>query len=795
METDRIRLWITGATDNTARVTEIRVWPASVGNVPPLPIKLDLLSPVSIFLNQSGFNSGAPKRFTAPAAADGTAFTIRPAAGGEPVFKGTIQGNIGDFTAFEPASGIEYVVATADGKTSVPFRVGPWWLERVTTQLAVDFMIDSRHYVGNERRPCGGSYGWRDDHHFGWELHTLVPQWLSNPSAYARLPRQITYEAPKNPKLWGKLQPPAADAPDLVKLIHWGADVIVTQNLTHELLKSQLAYFLYAWPVLKDHLPAQNYEVVRDFAFANWATPAADRKYPYDESPEHNLLALKTKVGTTKGAYPPGFSVQPNLLMHEVAKREGRPDADLYLQAAVRQAEWMIANLDWNDPLTTKGQRMSEFVTVTGLAQLLADYPDRAPAGLAKKLNDWAAVVIRRSENLWDFRKLGDAPDQWTPIGDKPQMWNEVGNVVGLPAAIFAAKPFITDPAASARLEQIAWSHFDAMFGRNPTGRHFSFAAAKEIEGVKYGWYIRLPGGVGRLENARFVLDGSAKNQHFPFHPEVGNVGWTEGWIQHNTPFNLSLAYLARSESALTLKREGNELVVRLRAPLNFDYTKVETGVVTLVSSSGDRESVTVTEESASSPYLSARIKINSRCRPSGRWLAPVQSRRHREGRLRLRLPRPARSTQALIHCHEKTSPAAPRLRHARHFHVALPGRPFGGSPGSFATSSPPTMSAGIPPRPTRWIPCRSPVATARARMCGFRMARSGSTSATAPPLTKTPPCSNSAVFASPPKAACSPIPRVSNRNWISRPEPSGFPPNQKRAFPSPPDFGLPTKR
>ena len=306
VKTDRIRLWITGSNDNTARVSEIRVWPASVGNVPPLPIKLDLLSPVSIFLNQSGFNSGAPKRFTAPAAADGAAFTIRPAAGGEPVFKGTIQGNIGDFTAFEPASGIEYVVTTADGKTSVPFRVGPWWLERVTTQLAVDFMIDSRHYVGNERRSCGGSYGWRDDHHFGWELHTLVPQWLSNPSAYARLPRQITYEAPKNPKLWGKLQPPSADAPDLVKLIHWGADIIVTQNLTHELLKSQIAYFLYAWPALKDYLPAQNYEVVRDFAFANWATPTADRKYPYDESHGTQSARPQNQGRNHQGCLPAG---------------------------------------------------------------------------------------------------------------------------------------------------------------------------------------------------------------------------------------------------------------------------------------------------------------------------------------------------------------------------------------------------------------------------------------------------------------------------------------------------------
>jgi hypothetical protein len=376
-------------------------------------------------------------------------------------------------------------------------------------------------------------------------------------------------------------------------------------------MKSQLAYFLYAWPVLKDYLPAQNYEVVRDFAFATWSNPVADHRYPYDESPEHNLLALKTKIGNTKGAYPPGFSIQPNLLLHEVAKHERRPDAGRYLEAAVRQAEWMVANLDWNDPLATKGQRMSEFITVTGLAHLLADYPSSAPKGLAQKLNDWAAVVIRRSANLWDFRKLGDGDSEWTPMGEKPTMWNEPGNVVGLPAAIFAVKPFISDPAAASRLEQIAWSHFDALFGRNPTGRHFSYDAPRELEGVEHGWYNFHVGGIGRLEQARFVIDGSPKNQHFPFNPGVGNVGWTEGWIQHNTPFNLSLAYLARSKSALTVSRSGDELSIRLLAPLDFDYAKVETGTVTLVSASGDRESITVTEESKSSRYLSARVKLD----------------------------------------------------------------------------------------------------------------------------------------------------------------------------------------
>jgi hypothetical protein len=424
------------------------------------------------------------------------------------------------------------------------------------------------------------------------------------------MPRQITYEAPKDPTLWGKLQPPAADAPDLVKLIHWGADIIVTQGLTHELMKSQLAYFLYAWPILKDYLPAQNYEVVRDFAFAHWADTVADRKYPYDESPEHDLLALKTKLGSTKGGYPPGFSIEPNLLLHEVALRQIRPDAGRYLDAAVQQAAWMVSHVDWNDPLATKGQRMSEFVTVTGLAHLLAKYPSVAPVGLADKLNDWAAVVIRRSDNLWDFRKLGDGPDQWTPMGEKPTMWNEPGNVVGLPAAIFAALPFITDATARARLDQIVWSHFDGMFGRNPAGRHFSYAAVKEIEGVERGWYSRLAGGIGRLERVRFVLDGSPKNQLYPFHPEVGNIGWTEGWIQHNTPFNLSLAYLAHSRSQIEMRRSGDELLVRLTAPLNFDYAKVETGSVIVTSDSGDREIVTVTEESASSCTLLGRITL-----------------------------------------------------------------------------------------------------------------------------------------------------------------------------------------
>ncbi len=570
---------------------------------------------VPIYLNQSGFNLGKPKRFTAPTLADDTKFFVRPTKGGAALAQGTLKNHIGDFSAFNPEGTAEYVVE-AGGLVSVPFRIGQFWLERVTYQGAVDFMIDSRHHVGNDRAECRGSFGWRDDHHFAWELHTLVPQYLSNPSAYERMPHQVKYEAPVDKSLWGTIQPYHDDAPDIVKLIHWGADVIVTQKLGHEHLKAQLAYFLYAWPALQQWLPEQNYQVVRDYAFKTWADPAKDRDYPYDESPENNLLALKTKIGTTKGCRPPGFSVEPNLLMHEVAKREKRPDAETYFGAAYKQAEWMVNNLDWNDPLVTKGQRMSEFITITGLAHFLREYPDRAPKGLSNKLNEWAKVLIRRSDNLWDFRKLDDK-DGWTPMGEKPQMWNEPGNVIGLPAPILAARAFITDTKDRHRLDELVWSHFDNMFGRNPVGRHFSYNAPREIEGVEYGWFSFLPGGIGRLAKARFVIDGSPKNAHYPYHPEKGNIGWTEGWIQFNTAYNISLAYLAWSESKIDLTRQGDELVIRLQAPLNFDYAKVETGTVTVASDQGDEERVTVTEDSPNSMTFTGRIKLQPGAAPS----------------------------------------------------------------------------------------------------------------------------------------------------------------------------------
>ena len=611
--TDSLRIIFSKTKNDSYVVREVCVWPNERLGIPALGIEVSGYDAPKepfvpkIYINQSGYNLGKPKRFTAPLCTDRTEFQIIESGQNTILFSGKITNNIGDFSAFNPDSNKEFVIQ-ADTFKSFPFRIGQWWIEHVSYQHAMNFMIDSRHYVGNYTKTCAGSYGWRDDTHFGWELNSLVPQFLSNPQAYLRMPKQVKYQAPTDTTLWGKLKPYDENAPDIVKLIHWGADVIVTQQLTHENLKGQLAYFLYAWPYIKQWLPQQNYEIVKNYSLKVWQLNSIDKKYAYNESDEHNMLALRTKVGSTKGSLPPGATVIPNLMMYEVAKRDKMKDAELYFKAAYNQVEWMVQKLDWDDPMTTKGQRMSEFITMTSLSYMLKQYPDRAPKGLKEKINVWADVIIRRSDNMWDFRKLDDK-NGWCPVGTTPQQWNETGNIVGFPAAVLSMIEFAENKLKADRLMQIAFAQMDNSYGRNPCGRHCSFDAATEIEGVDLGWYHQHAGGIGQLADARFVLEGSPKNAHYPYHPERGDIGWTEGWVTFNIAYNISLAYMAGYDTELTVKSDKKTNNIRLKVPLNFDYNQQETVTVDLTDKKGNTSKLTLTEESPNSAYFIGKVK------------------------------------------------------------------------------------------------------------------------------------------------------------------------------------------
>lgn len=319
-------------------------------------------------------------------------------------------------------------------------------------------------------------------------------------------------------------------------------------------------------------------------------------------------------MGTTKGEMPPGYSVIPNLMMHEVTKKRGEKDAEKYFEAAYRQMEWMIQNLDWKDPIVTKGQRMSEHMTMRAFAYFQNKFPDRAPSGLNEKVTEWAKVVVSRSDNYWDFRKYSDDED-WVPPS-----WNETGNILGFPAALFAAMSIIEDKTLLDRLEVLAWSHFDNAFGRNPVGRHFSYKGPEEIEGVDLGWYDAHKGGIGLLDEVKFVFDGSPKSFHYPNNPEVGNLGWTEGWVQFNTAFNVSMAYLGNHYTNLEVSAASkNKLEIRLVAPLNFDPNTKESVSVLVQNEQGQSISVTLTEEFPYSDTFIGKLSITKSGITSGK--------------------------------------------------------------------------------------------------------------------------------------------------------------------------------
>lgn len=186
-------------------------------------------------------------------------------------------------------------------------------------------------------------------------------------------------------------------------------------------------------------------------------------------------------------------------------------------------------------------------------------------------------------------------------------MWNEPGNVIGFPACALSAMQATPDSKLNARLTELAYSHMDNAFGRNPTGRHFSYDAPREIEGVELGWYSFHVGGYGQLDACPMTFDGSPKNKHYPYNPQVGDIGWSEGWVQHNTAFNLSLAYMAYQDTTIKVRKVGKQLKVYLKAPLNFDYKKVEKVTVNM-KVNGKLKALKLTEEGESSAWFSATI-------------------------------------------------------------------------------------------------------------------------------------------------------------------------------------------
>ena len=593
------------------RIREVALWseslPLFVGMTGPGIVDptstLPALTPI-VSLNQIGYQTTAPKRFTAPVAADGTGFTVTPAA--EPatvLFSGTIEGGHGDFSAFRPNSGGLYIVSylTTGGLriSSYPFLIEDDLIEEKLVKPAIDFMIDSRSGVGTHPSAYGGA-PWRDGTYYSFEAPSLIYLHLNARAASNQKVGQIDFAAEKATVLdpsfdstyvaisnagdfltelrrfYQDAEAPLPGCPDALATVHFGLGLTMAQldgtkdpsgdplpKHLHSQTREWFAWFLYAWPALRDHLPDSFYAACRDFTFANWATSSGlddsfvsnNRPSPLDIDP---LWAPSSYGGHDKhpfkGRHPPGHSILPNLLLWQVALREGRGDADVYLAAAQAQTQWVIDNLNWSDPRTTKGHRMSEHKMMPGLVHFLRNHPDQAPPGLAAKIEEWADVMIARSDNLWDFRRYeltdtdGDGVVDWT-LPKQSFNWNEPGNLAGFPAcALSAAWTLGHAPEKQQRLREMAQSAIDCLFGRNPLNTGSASRPHLGFPDQETAWTPAYSGAAAYLENVRGALASGPGSEHFPYNPEA-QKRWNEGWVNFNAAFNMGLSYMLADQS------------------------------------------------------------------------------------------------------------------------------------------------------------------------------------------------------------------------------------------------------
>jgi len=535
-----------------------------------------------VFVNQSGYNLNKPKRFTSPCVNTQADYTISRTGSDEIVYRGKIVNSIGDFTDFRPAKrGIEYTIKVSGGNLkfgkSDPFRIEPFWMERVCLGPALQFMIDCRSVTGTHPSAYGGC-PWRDGTYYTYEVPSLVLMYLSNPDVFTRIPPEIDYHADKKKVLdpqfklvrakndkdalgtvrryYKQLDPPVGDkVPDIIQLIHWGIGWYLpdpeTRNPSgdpagekiHSQTVEQFAFFLYGYPYYQHYFTHNFYRQALDFTLEQWG--------------KAGLLDVITKVGTFKGRHCPGHSIMPNLMMYEVATRETLKNPQRFLRAAVNQAGWVVRELDPADPKVTKGQRMSEHKLITGLVMLLREYPQNAPQGLPEWLEKWADIMIARSDNMWDFRRYDDKDwslPRYAPGSHGGAGWNEPGNIAAFPGLCYAVASVLKDQARISRLQEIAAAHFDDLFGRNPLGVHSANDGPKDYFGVERGWPKKFRSNTcARLELVRGTLNSSASSEHYPFNPNT-DFRHPEGWSAFNAAFNVGLAYTCRADTKIYLR-------------------------------------------------------------------------------------------------------------------------------------------------------------------------------------------------------------------------------------------------
>jgi hypothetical protein len=91
---------------------------------------------------------------------------------------------------------------------------------------------------------------------------------------------------------------------------------------------------------------------------------------------------------------------------------------------------------------------------------------------------------------------------------------------------------------------ELAYAHFDNLYGRNPLNSHAANHSEMSFIGVDNGFPYKYKENIcARLEITRGSLSSLPGTEMYPFNPK-GKSRHPEGWTAYNAAWNVSLAFL-----------------------------------------------------------------------------------------------------------------------------------------------------------------------------------------------------------------------------------------------------------
>lgn len=625
-------------------------------------------------VNQAGYNLLEAKRFTVPGSPDGTVFTIYHARdtlekAPEVLYSGIIKGYVGDFSAFNPETrGRKYVIEVKGNGRSVPFRVDPYLMQNLSSRLAYQFFIDVRGGFKTDLSPANVTGGGPSRDGGGSVLEATFEGLLyaSNPALFDRWTNELKYYNGK--RMWADFPPEEIDnystyvitqdstvkdpgqTPDLIKLLLWHAEFAykhlaynelagggfnnwksynkirmfgyegdTLQSFDYQNMLDQLAAVCaYYHLFLKPYLDEATYLKYRQACLENWELYDRDKEVRYWVRSFKWIDKGYREFNEQGNAFGQGLLRNMFMYIGELHEEEGDPER--FLDYAVKCAEDIVENWDFNDPWHMWAMRNAEHITPQALTMFYLMFPDKAPAGTLEKLQAYRDYVLERTANLWQYRTHSDT--EWAHRKSK-----EVGTVAGLGGSFFAVSGALQDE----KLQEIGWSQVNFLFGCNPAYAHLSNKSAARValkgywEGVEVGWPHPYVHGTGELGLCRGTLDGSPTNHAFPFDPDSAaladapGVYGTEGWSLTNRAWMSTVAFSTMGShqvqfidgegNSIEEARTGEEVIIELRAALNQHDTEAEMGWV-LVGSGNKPEKIIVRETGPNSGIFRATYEI-----------------------------------------------------------------------------------------------------------------------------------------------------------------------------------------